>query len=46
MDLNTMIALMAASIYPAMSHEDVQTRIEESVERAKQVWAKVLKKDK
>lgn len=45
MDLNTMIALMAASIYPALKHDSPNDRAYEAVEIAKLIWHYTLKAD-
>lgn len=43
MDKATMIALMAASIYPATEVKyPIDKRVEESVKRAEEIWQEVL----
>jgi hypothetical protein len=48
MDKDTMIALMAASIYPALAGRgsDVQTGVEASLRVAEAIWSAVLLKQK
>ncbi len=41
MDLDTMIALMAASIYPAMKSDDYRACVEDAVDVAHDIWKEV-----